>query len=38
MISQTAHFPGLTPRRLYDAFLSADDYAAMTADGRQRVS
>jgi hypothetical protein len=38
MISQTAHFPGLTPRRLYDAFLSADDHAAMTADGRQRVS
>jgi len=38
MISQTAHFPGLTPRRLYDAFLSADDHAAMTADGRQHVS
>ena len=38
MISQTAHFPGLTPRRLYDAFLSAGDHAAMIADGRQRVS
>ena len=38
MISQTAHFPGLTPQRLYDAFLSAGDHAAMTADGRQRVS
>lgn len=38
MISQTAHFPGLTPQRLYDAFLSADDHAAMTADGRQCVS
>jgi len=38
MISQTAHFPGLTPKRLYDAFLSADDHAAMTADSRQRVS
>ena len=38
MISQTAHFPGLTPQRLYDAFLSAEDHAAMTADGRQCVS
>jgi uncharacterized protein YndB with AHSA1/START domain len=38
MISQTAHFPGLTPERLYHAFLSAEDHAAMTADGRQHVS
>lgn len=37
MISQTAHFPGLTPERLYSAFLSAEDHAAMTADGRQHV-
>jgi uncharacterized protein YndB with AHSA1/START domain len=38
MISQTAHFPGLTPERLYDAYLSAGDHAAMTADGRQQVT
>jgi hypothetical protein len=38
MISQTAHFPGQTPERLYDAFLSARDHAAMTADGRQHVT
>jgi hypothetical protein len=38
MISQTAHFPGLTPKRLYDAFLPAEGHAAMTADGRQYVS
>lgn len=38
MISQTAHFPGLTPQRLYDAFLSAEDHAGMTADGRQHVA
>ena len=37
MISQTAHFPGLTPERLYNAFLSAKEHAAMTADGRQHV-
>lgn len=37
MISQTAHFPDLTPERLYGAFLSAKDHAAMTADGRQQV-
>ena len=38
MISQTTHFPGLTPERLYHAFLSAEDHAAMTADGRQHVA
>ena len=38
MISQTAHFPGLTPERLYDAYLSAEHHAAMTADGRQQVT
>jgi hypothetical protein len=38
MISQTAHFPGLTPQRLYEAYLSAEDHAAMTADGRQQVT
>jgi uncharacterized protein YndB with AHSA1/START domain len=38
MISQTAHFVGLTPERLYEAFLSATQHAAMTADGRQLVS
>jgi len=38
MISQTAHFSGLTPERLYNAFLSAKDHAAMTADGRQHVT
>jgi len=31
MISQTAHFPGLTPRRLYDAFLAAWDAAVGAA-------
>jgi len=34
MLSQTAHFTGLGPERLYRAFLSAKDHAAMTADGR----
>jgi hypothetical protein len=38
MISQTAHFTGLTPQRLYEAYLSAEDHAAMTADGRQHVT
>ncbi len=38
MINQTAHFPGLTPARLYGAFLSAKEHAAMTADGRQHVA
>jgi hypothetical protein len=37
MISQTAHFPGLTPERLYHAFLSAKDHAAMTAGRQQAV-
>ncbi len=29
--------PGLMPERLYNAFLSAEDHAAMTADGHQHV-
>jgi uncharacterized protein YndB with AHSA1/START domain len=37
MIIQTAHFTGASPERLYKAFLSAEQHAAMTADGRQFV-
>jgi hypothetical protein len=38
MISQTAHFPGVTPERLYAAFLTAADHAAMTGNGTAQVT
>jgi hypothetical protein len=31
VIAQTAHFAGLTPETLYDAYLSSKDHSAMTA-------
>jgi uncharacterized protein YndB with AHSA1/START domain len=34
MISQTAHFVGLTPDALYDAYLSSKVHSAMTANAR----
>jgi len=38
MISQTTHFPGVAPERLYAAFLNAADHAAMTGDGTAQVT
>lgn len=36
-IRQTATIPGVTPRRLYDAFLDSREHSAMTG-GRARMS
>jgi uncharacterized protein YndB with AHSA1/START domain len=33
LIAQTTQFTGLSPQRLYDAYLSSKEHAAMTADG-----
>jgi len=38
MLCQTAQFTGLPAERLYQAFLSAKEHAAMTADGAQLVT
>jgi len=34
MIAQTAHFPGVSPERLYTAYLSSQEHSAMTAGNR----
>ena len=34
MIAQTAHFPGVSPETLYDAYLSSRQHSAMTAGSR----
>jgi Activator of Hsp90 ATPase homolog 1-like protein len=38
MISQTVQFMGCNARRLYDAYLSSADHAAMTVDGTQAAT
>lgn len=38
MFTQTAQFTGVTPERLFRAYVSAEEHAKMTADGRQLVS
>lgn len=38
MISQTVQFTGCNARRLYDAYLSSADHAAMTVDGTQAAT
>lgn len=34
MIAQTAHFPGVSPEALYNAYLSSREHSAMTAGSR----
>ncbi|MGH2497844.1 MAG: SRPBCC domain-containing protein [Ktedonobacteraceae bacterium] len=34
MIAQTAHFPGVSPETLYNAYLSSREHSAMTAGSR----
>ena len=34
MIAQTAHFPGVSPDTLYNAYLSSSEHSAMTAGSR----
>jgi hypothetical protein len=34
MIAQTAHFPGVSPETLYNAYLSSQEHSAMTAGSR----
>ena len=38
MIAQTVVFVGTTPEDLYEAFLSAREHAAMTADGKRAAA
>jgi uncharacterized protein YndB with AHSA1/START domain len=37
MIAQTAHFPGVSPETLYNAYLSSKEHSAMTAGSQPAV-